>query len=306
MKCPKCSYLGFETGDRCKNCGYDFSLIEACRPQDAHGDVLLHSGSIETSDPREWRDQVDRGLAQAPAESGPAVGTRAAAVSSRAQAEPSLPLFGLADGSDEPLIRLPAAPRPPLSVRRTPDMPRLRAVPRPRPVDPEPVLAFADGPEDEETAPTAVAPRRQPAPVVAAVSGPGARLAAAAVDQLLLLAIDLSVVYFALRVAGLTMADWGLLPAAPLVSFLLLLKLSYFSAFTAVGGQTIGKMACGIRVVTDDGLPVDGARALRRALAGAMSTAGLGLGFVPALTDVNRRTLHDRVARTRVIALRPA
>ena len=27
MKCPKCDYLGFETGDTCKNCGYDFSLI---------------------------------------------------------------------------------------------------------------------------------------------------------------------------------------------------------------------------------------------------------------------------------------
>ena len=27
VKCPKCHYLGFETGDRCKNCGYDFSLI---------------------------------------------------------------------------------------------------------------------------------------------------------------------------------------------------------------------------------------------------------------------------------------
>ena len=27
MKCPKCSYLGFETSDRCRNCGYDFSLV---------------------------------------------------------------------------------------------------------------------------------------------------------------------------------------------------------------------------------------------------------------------------------------
>src|SRR5687768_16466291 len=26
MKCPKCAYLGFETSDRCRNCGYDFSL----------------------------------------------------------------------------------------------------------------------------------------------------------------------------------------------------------------------------------------------------------------------------------------
>ena len=32
MKCPKCDYLGFETGDRCKNCGYDFSLLAAPEP----------------------------------------------------------------------------------------------------------------------------------------------------------------------------------------------------------------------------------------------------------------------------------
>ena len=29
MKCPKCGYLGFESGDRCRNCGYDFSLAPA-------------------------------------------------------------------------------------------------------------------------------------------------------------------------------------------------------------------------------------------------------------------------------------
>ena len=40
MKCPKCDYLGFETGDRCKNCGYDFSLMaESTTPRDA--DLLL-------------------------------------------------------------------------------------------------------------------------------------------------------------------------------------------------------------------------------------------------------------------------
>src|SRR5262249_36332036 len=26
MKCPKCGYLGFEEVERCRNCGYDFSL----------------------------------------------------------------------------------------------------------------------------------------------------------------------------------------------------------------------------------------------------------------------------------------
>ena len=26
MKCPKCQYITFDQGDRCRNCGYDFSL----------------------------------------------------------------------------------------------------------------------------------------------------------------------------------------------------------------------------------------------------------------------------------------
>ena len=27
MKCPKCQYISFDSGDRCRNCGYDFSLV---------------------------------------------------------------------------------------------------------------------------------------------------------------------------------------------------------------------------------------------------------------------------------------
>ena len=28
MKCPKCSYIGFEEADRCRNCGYEFALSD--------------------------------------------------------------------------------------------------------------------------------------------------------------------------------------------------------------------------------------------------------------------------------------
>jgi uncharacterized RDD family membrane protein YckC len=112
------------------------------------------------------------------------------------------------------------------------------------------------------------------------------------------------VVYFTLRMAGLAMADWAALPPVPLIAFLLLVKLSYFSAFTAVGGQTIGKMAARIRVVTtEEDASVDGARAVKRALAGAVSAGLLGLGYLPALMGSERLALHDRVTRTRVIAL---
>ena len=42
MKCPKCGYLGFETGDRCRNCGYDFSF--SVEPPDAP-DLSLRTNS---------------------------------------------------------------------------------------------------------------------------------------------------------------------------------------------------------------------------------------------------------------------
>jgi len=42
MKCPKCSYLGFETGDRCRNCGYDFSLFVDLGPASNEPEWPLH------------------------------------------------------------------------------------------------------------------------------------------------------------------------------------------------------------------------------------------------------------------------
>jgi uncharacterized RDD family membrane protein YckC len=348
VKCPKCNYLGFETGDRCKNCGYDFSLMgDPDAPVDFGLDIDLALRSSDDTLPASvsWDDHFDPDLAESPAtleiadpdagavrESGPPsqrwqVGslndpTLAEAAplpepvpepahEASARADRKLPLFGhgsVPDDSDAPLIRLPATPRAPLAVRRTPETPRLRAVPRavPRPsrsIEGSPALDFV-----EDTPPAAVVGARtasvdsaRAAP--AEVSGPLPRLAAAAIDHLLLGAIDLAVLYFTLRMAGLTMADLSVLPVVPLVVFLLLVKLSYFSAFTAVGGQTIGKMATRIRVVTAEDETVDGPLALKRTLAGVASAALFGLGFVPALIGSERRALHDRLTHTRVVAL---
>jgi uncharacterized RDD family membrane protein YckC len=140
-------------------------------------------------------------------------------------------------------------------------------------------------------------------PVPMEIGGSGPRLAAAALDHLLLGAIDLAVVYFTLRLTGLAMDGLSLLPWAPLVAFLLLVKLSYFAAFTAVGGQTIGKMAMRLRVVTADNESVDGRLAVKRTLAGVASAATLGAGFLPALFGSERRALHDRLTHTRVVTL---
>ena len=34
MKCPKCQYFSFDNGERCRNCGYDFSLVVEPPPPD--------------------------------------------------------------------------------------------------------------------------------------------------------------------------------------------------------------------------------------------------------------------------------
>ncbi|HVZ24252.1 MAG TPA: RDD family protein [Vicinamibacterales bacterium] len=330
MKCPKCEYLGFETGDRCKNCGYDFSLLAPAPPAVPDFDVDIKAAS-EDARPQmtPWIDELDRMFgapapvhdeppaaapppaarleplpASAPNEAPPvpafALDETPMVPPPAFRGEPSLPLFTPASAEDdEPLVKLPAAPRPPLAVRRTPDRPRLRAVSRPLP-DPEPELEFAEAPASEPT--PAAPPRLRAMPVLdGPISSPGRRVAALAIDHAILFGIDFIVLYFTLRLASLTLADWRMLPAVPFVAFLVMLKVAYFAAFTAVGGQTIGKMAAGIRVVTDARGLVEPSQAVQRTLAGALSVVTLGLAFVPALFGADKRALHDRLAHTRVV-----
>lgn len=312
MKCPKCSYLGFETGDRCKNCGYHFSLV-ADPPEggETELDLALHPSGETSPASSQWAHEVDGALAQA-APAAAIVDPVLLRREPKIHADSKLPLFALAfdDGSDEPLIKLPAAPRPPLAVRRTPETPRRRTVPKPsRPIESAPALELWDEAAAAPIGESASDVRARTAARLASqsthaeASGAGARLAAATVDHLLLSAIDLAVVYFTLRMAGLPTTQWAALPPVPLLAFLLLVKLSYFSAFTAVGGQTIGKMITRIRVVTTEDASVDAALAVKRTLVGAVSAALLGLGYLPVFVGSERRALHDRVARTRVIAL---
>jgi uncharacterized RDD family membrane protein YckC len=102
------------------------------------------------------------------------------------------------------------------------------------------------------------------------------------------------------------MGEWRLLPPVPMLGFLVGLKLAYVAAFTAASGQTIGKMAAQIRVVTEDGRRLGPSQALARTLAAGASVAALGAGFVPALLGGGRLAFHDRVSGTRVVSVRQA
>jgi uncharacterized RDD family membrane protein YckC len=310
MKCPKCGYLGFETTDRCKNCGYDFSLI-ATPPAAGTpiADLTIRTGDEETGPPEVWLDRIDRSLDEPgspkpldrPLRLPPELRR-----SSDAPEPAALPLFNPDGPDDIPLIALPAAPRPPLAVRRTPEAPRLRGVlgarRAPNPalefIGAAPLEPFADFPHERESRIDADDELDDFVNIHVA----GRRVVAAVIDHLILGSIDLLVVYFTIRMAGLNVSEIRTLPLAPLLTFLILLKFAYFTAFTAIGGQTIGKMAAGIQVVTDTIEPVDSGCAVRRTMAGILSFASLGLGLLPAFVG-DRRALHDRLAHTRVVSV---
>jgi len=322
MKCPKCSYLGFETGDRCKNCGYDFSLLAGPHePPDPDLNLHISDEEMAADADKSWMDRLHTGIepvAEAHEMPDAALAEPPATLTIEppvdARTEPAFPLFEPRDeDDDEPLIKFPAAPRAPLSVRRTPEQPRFRPPSRPgRPDGPPLSLEFAEDSYATATVEPEPELRHRVEPVVDVgrhvsaaepeVSSLPRRVAAGLTDHLILFGIDLVVLYSTLRMAGLTMGDWQLLPPVPMIGFLLLLKLSYFGAFTAACGQTIGKMAAHIRVVADDA-PLDPSRAIRRTVMSGVSLLALGAGFIPALVDPEHRALHDRLARTRVVEL---
>jgi uncharacterized RDD family membrane protein YckC len=309
MKCPKCGYLGFESGDRCRNCGYDFSLA----PSLYLPELPIRTGASNPNPtPLDDLSLIDAAAPFAPAP--PELGDRHAAPAAnrpaRAQAQvglatPELPLFhGDESLVETPLITRASAPRAPLAVRRaTPEVPRLRAdSPRTQQLD----LSGEDlglaidrptQPADRAQAGGWLRPEgmaRQPAGVIA-------RIVAIAIDLALLAGIDFAVLYFTMQICGLTQSDMEILPLGPLLAFLVLQNGGYFVAFTA-GGQTMGKMVTGIKVVdTDTEESLDVGRSLLRTLVWAALAAPAGLGFVSALFNRDHRGVHDRCAGTRVV-----
>jgi len=202
---------------------------------------------------------------------------------------------------DAPLVP-PRAAKMPLAVRRaTTEIPRNR--PRTtRPVRMETPLAFEPAAELKSSEASAfasetVASLMQPPPL-------GVRVGAGLIDLALLAAVDAAILFLTLRIAGLqnTMEDLRVIPAVPFMSFLILLAFGYVAAFTVAGGQTIGKMILNLRVIGDDGRPIDAAGGVLRAVGCMLVPATLGLSYVPALFSADHRALHDRLAGTRVVA----
>jgi uncharacterized RDD family membrane protein YckC len=60
-------------------------------------------------------------------------------------------------------------------------------------------------------------------------------------------------------------------------------------------------MLLSLRVIGDDGRPIDAAGGMLRAAGCMLVPLTLGLSYVPALVTADHRALHDRIAGTRVV-----
>ena len=79
-----------------------------------------------------------------------------------------------------------------------------------------------------------------------------------------------------------------------------LIGAAYTIGFHWQWGQTLGKMALQIRVVSMDGGPLSFGQAVGRYLGTFLSALILGIGFVMAGVRSDKRALHDLLAGTRV------
>jgi uncharacterized RDD family membrane protein YckC len=220
----------------------------------------------------------------------------------RALAAADLPLFTDRVADDQaPLVTPPAVPRAPLSVRKAaPVRPRVQ-----EPV-PEELSLDLDAEDNARLGPDAfgVPAAQPPASSEPAVASLTRRAIAGTIDVLILGSISAAVVVLTLRVCELTLEQWRMLPAVPMLAFLMLLCGGYFVLFTAAGGQTIGKMAAHIRVVNGAGhgrARVSFRTAVIRTVACLGSVLALGAGFLLAVANEDRCAFHDRVADTRVV-----
>jgi len=294
MKCPKCQYISFDQGGRCRNCGYEFSL--SVDPVDL--DLPIRTGDEPVG------PLSDFSLAESPEATRPrdqdAQPMRGA--SPHALRSSELPLFrDRSNDDDAPLVSLPASPRAPVAVRKS----TVNRVAPPRGTADEPGLDLEpEAPRGRRPA-VLVSPSDEEQTASSDTASAGARLLGGVVDLLILGAIDGAVLFFTLRLCGLELAEIRRIPVVPFAAFLALLNGGYVTAFTAAGGQSIGKMAARIKVVTmDESGWSDRVRlgqAVLRASAYLVSALPLGLGFLPALVGPERRAVHDRLAHTRVV-----
>ena len=129
-----------------------------------------------------------------------------------------------------------------------------------------------------------------------------ARFAASLIDSVIITVVNVAITT---TLVGLAAASGD--PSAGLASLALsyaagiAVGVAYEGYFLVNKGATPGKMAMGLRVVMASGGPITWGTAIGRYFGKMVSGIILGIGFLMAAWDPEKRTLHDRMVNTRVI-----
>jgi uncharacterized RDD family membrane protein YckC len=83
----------------------------------------------------------------------------------------------------------------------------------------------------------------------------------------------------------------------------LVISVAYWLGFWIWRGQTLGKMALGIKVIRTDSSPVKWQCALCRFLGYIVSVVTLFIGFIWIAFDGHKQGIHDKIADTYVVKL---
>jgi uncharacterized RDD family membrane protein YckC len=120
----------------------------------------------------------------------------------------------------------------------------------------------------------------------------------------IILGIGSMIIYLPLTIMG----AFSLENPAVFVSFQIVATIFNFALpaayeiwFVGKYAATPGKMACKIKVVTADAEKISYARSVGRHFAKYISGLILGIGYIMAGFDDQKRALHDRICDTRVI-----
>ena len=85
------------------------------------------------------------------------------------------------------------------------------------------------------------------------------------------------------------------------LAYLLGVIFLYLGGFWVTGGQTVGMKAWRLRIICQNGQPLNWQKALTRYLSACLSVASFGLGFIWATVDRKKQSWHDKLSGTHLI-----
>jgi uncharacterized RDD family membrane protein YckC len=129
----------------------------------------------------------------------------------------------------------------------------------------------------------------------AELAGMGRRLGAYLLDYLPLLVI-VFIVTFSYAARGRSLGMFN-----PISTGLGLLFICYEALMLGTRGQTLGKMAVGVKVVNVDGSPISMGQGWGRAFARSILGWLFIVDYLPAFFTAEKTTIHDMLAKTRVV-----